>query len=487
MVMVIRAARTLFRKKVPTVGLGLRFSGRRLLLASGDVIMLNSALVLYLVAQARFNAGGDSSFWRQLPWFLVLTCLWFGASLFSGVYDLNRVARVVESVAFTGATAVFVSGSYLLIPYVTPTLPDRRLFIFLLPLLVTLAIVTWRILYATLFSPPTFQRQALIIGAGQSGQMLAQMVANINHHDNGIVYTILGFIDDDLNKHQQMISGIPILGTRHDLLKLAQKLRPDEIIVAITHSHLIHPKLFQAVLDCRELGIPITTMTHLYESLTGRVPVAYAGNDLQVILSIDRPAINRLYFAFRRGCEWLIALLGCLFLLILMPFIWLGNRLTNPGDLFYWQERVGEGGKVFQVVKFRSMVMGAEQDTGVVWARENDERITPVGRLLRKARIDEMPQFWNVLKGEMSLIGPRPERPFIITTLEKEIPFYRVRHDVRPGITGWAQVCYRYGASVDDALIKLEYDLYYIKHQSWYLDLVILVKTVRVMLGLQGQ
>jgi lipopolysaccharide/colanic/teichoic acid biosynthesis glycosyltransferase len=123
----------------------------------------------------------------------------------------------------------------------------------------------------------------------------------------------------------------------------------------------------------------------------------------------------------------------------------------------------------------------------VVWARENDERITPVGRLLRKARIDEMPQFWNVLKGEMSLIGPRPERPFIITTLEKEIPFYRVRHDVRPGITGWAQVCYRYGASVDDALIKLEYDLYYIKHQSWYLDLVILVKTVRVMLGLQGQ
>jgi lipopolysaccharide/colanic/teichoic acid biosynthesis glycosyltransferase len=133
------------------------------------------------------------------------------------------------------------------------------------------------------------------------------------------------------------------------------------------------------------------------------------------------------------------------------------------------------------------MVMGAEQDTGVVWARENDERITPVGRLLRKARLDEMPQFWNVLKGEMSLIGPRPERPFIITTLEKEIPFYRVRHAVRPGITGWAQVCYRYGASVDDALIKLEYDLYYIKHQSWYLDLVILVKTVRVMFGLQGQ
>jgi exopolysaccharide biosynthesis polyprenyl glycosylphosphotransferase len=408
-------------------------------------------------------------------------------SLFLDGYDLGRAAKVMESVTFTGGTAVFVSGLYLLIPYVTPTLPNRRLFIFLLPLLVTLAIVTWRILYATLFSQPTFRRQALIIGAGQSGQRLAQMVANISHYDNGTIYNIMGFIDDDLNKQQQMISGIPVLGTGHDLLKLAQKLRPDEIIIAITHSHLIQPKLFQAVLDCRELGIPITTMIHFYESLTGRVPVAYAGKDLQVILPIDRPAIYRLYLAFRRGCEWLIALLGCLFLLILIPFIWLGNRLTNPGDLFYRQERVREGGKVFQVVKFRSMVMDAEQGTGVVWARENDERITPVGHLLRKARLDEMPQFWNVLKGEMSLIGPRPERPSIIATLEKDIPFYRVRHAVRPGITGWAQVCYRYGASVDDALVKLEYDLYYIKYQSWYLDLVILVKTARVVLGLRGQ
>jgi lipopolysaccharide/colanic/teichoic acid biosynthesis glycosyltransferase len=189
----------------------------------------------------------------------------------------------------------------------------------------------------------------------------------------------------------------------------------------------------------------------------------------------------------RRSLELLIALLGCLFLLCFVPFIWLANRIASPGDLFYRQKRVGEGGKIFNVLKFRSMVMGAERDTGAIWAQANDARATRVGRFLRKTRLDEIPQFWNVLKGEMSLIGPRPERPIIIATLEQEIPFYRVRHATKPGITGWAQVCYKYGASVDDALIKLEYDLYYIKHQSWYLDMMILVKTARVILGLHGQ
>jgi lipopolysaccharide/colanic/teichoic acid biosynthesis glycosyltransferase len=148
---------------------------------------------------------------------------------------------------------------------------------------------------------------------------------------------------------------------------------------------------------------------------------------------------------------------------------------------------VGQGGRVFGVVKFRSMVVNAEEHTGVVWATENDGRVTPVGRLLRKTRLDESPQFWNVVKGDMGLIGPRPERPEFITQLAQQIPFYRVRHAVKPGITGWAQVKYRYGASVHDALVKLQYDLYYIKHQGFYLDLLILLKTVQVVLGLKGR
>ncbi|MCB0020501.1 MAG: sugar transferase, partial [Anaerolineales bacterium] len=392
-----------------------------------------------------------------------------------------------ESAAMAGSLAMLVGGVYLLTPRLTPFLPDRRLFIFLLPLLAATFVIFWRAAYANFITQPTFQRRLLIIGAGQSGEALVNALGAKDRREGETAYNIVGFIDDEPDKLNQLVANVPVLGNRYDLLNLARRLQPDEIVVAITHGHLIHPNLFKAVLDCREMGIPITTMAHLYEDLTGRVPVEHAGHDLQVVMPINRPASHRLYLAVRRAIEVVVALLGCLQLLLVIPFVWLANRFSAPGDLFYRQERVGEGGRVFNVIKFRSMIMNAEQGTGAVFAQKNDDRITPVGRFLRKTRLDELPQFWNVLKGEMSLIGPRPERPAIIATLEKEIPFYRVRHAVKPGITGWAQVCYRYGVSVDDSLVKLEYDLYYIKHQSWLLDLSIMVKTARVMLGFQGQ
>jgi lipopolysaccharide/colanic/teichoic acid biosynthesis glycosyltransferase len=153
----------------------------------------------------------------------------------------------------------------------------------------------------------------------------------------------------------------------------------------------------------------------------------------------------------------------------------------------YRQVRVGRGGKPFQVYKFRSMITMAEKDCGAVWAQENDDRITPVGKVLRRTRLDELPQFVNVLKGDMSLVGPRPERPEFVQQLVEEVPFYQARHAVRPGITGWAQVRYRYGSCVDDARIKLEYDLYYIRQQSIYLEAAILLQTIPVMLGLGGR
>ncbi|MEJ5198812.1 MAG: sugar transferase [Anaerolineae bacterium] len=193
-----------------------------------------------------------------------------------------------------------------------------------------------------------------------------------------------------------------------------------------------------------------------------------------------------LYLGIRRLFDIIGAVVGCTVVLALCPLIWLANRLTSPGDLFYWQERVGKDGRLFRMVKFRSMVMNAEADTGAVWAQENDPRVTPVGRLLRKSRLDELPQVWNVLRGEMSLIGPRPERPEFVASLAEAIPDFRKRHVIKPGITGWAQVNYRYVASTDDTLIKLQYDLYYIKHRSLYLDLLILAKTVLVMVSLKG-
>jgi lipopolysaccharide/colanic/teichoic acid biosynthesis glycosyltransferase len=170
-----------------------------------------------------------------------------------------------------------------------------------------------------------------------------------------------------------------------------------------------------------------------------------------------------------------------------VPCVALANRIWCPGPLFYHQERVGKGGKRFSVVKFRSMVLDAEADSGAVWACDGDTRVTPVGRVLRRTRLDELPQMWNVLRGEMSLVGPRPERPEFVADLLRQVPFYQARHAVRPGVTGWAQVRYGYGSSVQDALVKLQYDLYYIKHQSLYLELSILVKTAAEMLRFRGR
>jgi len=264
-------------------------------------------------------------------------------------------------------------------------------------------------------------------------------------------------------------------------------MRPDELVVAISDLGSLHEDLFQAILRCWEAGIPVTTMPDMYEHVMTRVPVEHAGRMLHVVVPLGHAASFRLYLLARRLAEVLVALVGCLVVASVVPLVWLVNRLTSPGDVFYRQERVGEGGRTFHVVKFRSMVMDAEERSGAVWARRNDDRITPAGRLLRKMRIDELPQFWNVLRGDMSLIGPRPERPEFVDQLAQEIPFYRMRHAVRPGITGWAQVKYGYGASVEDSLIKLQYDLYYIKHEGLYMDLLILLRSVQVVLGMQGQ
>lgn len=195
---------------------------------------------------------------------------------------------------------------------------------------------------------------------------------------------------------------------------------------------------------------------------------------------------RRFYYGLKRLIDLGAAGVGLFGLLVISPLIWLVNLLTSPGDLLYVQDRVGQGNRIFRMVKFRSMIMNAEADTGPVWAQENDARITPIGHFLRKSRLDEMPQFWNVLKGEMSLVGPRPERPEFVESLVEEIPEFQSRHVVKPGITGWAQVNHRYVASVDDTLIKLQYDLYYIEHQGGRLDTEIVSKTVRVVLAMQG-
>lgn len=331
----------------------------------------------------------------------------------------------------------------------------------------------------------------MVVGAGWAGSYLAralQQVPAVGNPFNGTGYHILGFFDDDPAKQSEAsVAGLPVFGDCQALPHMTRQLGADEIVLAITHRHTMAAATFDALMACREQGIRITTMPALYERLLGRVPVDHIGRDVGAVLPIHTGPIDRLYWTNKRLMDVVLGVVGLLALALIIPLVAVGNRLSSPGPLFYRQERVGKGGRSFQVIKFRTMIPNAELNTGVVWAAEGDPRITPFGRFMRKTRMDELPQLINIIRGEMSLIGPRPERPEFVDRLAQEIPFYRARHAVRPGLTGWAQVRYGYGSSVDDTRVKLEYDLYYVRHAGFYLEALILLKTLAVVLQLQGR
>jgi exopolysaccharide biosynthesis polyprenyl glycosylphosphotransferase len=235
-------------------------------------------------------------------------------------------------------------------------------------------------------------------------------------------------------------------------------------------------------------GVTIMPMALLYERISGRVPVTYIHDDWAVVFAPSRGGDYFFdpYPLIKRGIDLLLALLVGVVFVIVLPLVALIIRLDSPGSIFYTQERLGQGGRPFRIYKFRSMVSDAEAQTGAVFSRKGDPRVTRFGRFMRKTRLDELPQVINVLRGEMSVVGPRPERPEHVERLTQKIPFYRTRLIVKPGLTGWAQVRYNYGSTDEDALAKLEYDLYYIRHQSFLLDVNIMLRTVGKILSMSG-
>ncbi|MDE3090802.1 MAG: exopolysaccharide biosynthesis polyprenyl glycosylphosphotransferase, partial [Chloroflexota bacterium] len=252
-------------------------------------------------------------------------------------------------------------------------------------------------------------------------------------------------------------------------------------------SHNLSSQLFQALLDCKEQGAQITLMPVLFEQLTGMVPIEHIGDNWNVALPLDSAEASGFYSTAKRLFDIVGALIGLGLYLPLLPFLTIAIKLDSPGPVFYTQKRIGKGGKIIKLIKLRTMVADAEPDGIAVRAQKRDPRITRVGRLLRKAHLDEMPQLLNVLNGDMSAVGPRPERPEIVAELDDAIPFHRLRNAVKPGMAGWAAVNYDYIESVEDAKMRLQYDLYYIKHQSLWLDLLILLRTMGQMLMLKGR
>lgn len=470
--------------------LALHFSERRLLLIIIDILLLNALLLISLTFRSDFNMS-FTNIGTGLRWFILISLIWLICGSIFNIYDLKRAARAFPSFKACCSTVLMTVLIYWMIPYITPALPASRTEAIIFPALALVGLGAWRVTYARVFVQPEFQQRALIVGAGEAARSLVQIILQLEDSARtgrpGSGYKLLGFVDDRAYQQKQAIEDLPVLGSYAYLLELVEKLRPTELIIALGDLESRNNEIFQAILACRELGIAVTTMGIVYERVTGQVPVEHVGWDLSIALPLAQPGTHRLYIGFRRIIDVLAGLIGCLVLIILVPIIWLLNLFGSPGPLFYRQERVGEGGKLFSILKFRSMLTNAEKTTGAIWASEKDPRITRVGNFLRRTRLDEIPQFWNILKGEMSLVGPRPERPYFVTQLVQKYPLYRTRHAVKPGLTGWAQVKYRYGASVADTMIKLQYDLYYIKHQSLLLDFAIILKTIGVVLGFKGR
>jgi sugar transferase (PEP-CTERM system associated) len=272
-----------------------------------------------------------------------------------------------------------------------------------------------------------------------------------------------------------------VIGDYSQILSICQKGDVDRIIVALDERRGRFP--LEQLLFCRLKGIPVDDGVAFTEQLAGKLSV----ENLHPSFLIFSDGFKRsaIFKRLKRGIDIIGSLLGLTVFTPVMLIISLAIKLDTKGPIFYRQERIGEDEKIFNLFKFRSMSVDAEEN-GPVWAEVNDQRVTRVGQVIRKLRFDEIPQMFNVLKGEMSFIGPRPERPFFVDTLKSEIPFYSERHVIKPGITGWAQICYSYGASKEDALEKIKYDLYYIKHMSLILDLMILFETIKIVFWAKG-
>lgn len=382
--------------------------------------------------------------------------------------------RTVKNLTFTTLVSVLL---YLYTPIITPVLPSNRIDILTFFMSIFISIFVWRNIYILFFSKKHFYKPVIVI-AGEKKYLLKIVdCVDSKAKDN----SIYGYVSSS------PIDGIKGYLNLNELDDVLEKSQIKEIIISLKgfsneYKELLNHKLARYF----ELGINITSSEDFSERITECVPEENLNKEFYKYFKISDSHENRLYLLFIRCLDIIAALIGLSCLLVIIPVVFIGNLLGNRGGLFYKQERVGEKGDIFWIVKFRSMVTSAEKN-GAQWAVKNDTRITPFGKFLRKTRLDEIPQFWNVLKGEMSLIGPRPERPQFVTELEQKIPLYAIRHVIKPGLTGWAQVMYPYASTMEEQKDKLRYDLYYIKNRNLYIDFKIVIKTINTVLYFKGQ
>ena len=459
---------------------GLPASEHRVLLSAGDLLVACAAVVAALALWS-LTAG-----FPLQPQFIWAHAYWLmAAPLWAAALTPARHVRVAFSVPQT-INGVFRAALALLVVYLAAyfyaprqALPRLMVLHFLWQsLLLTLA---WRLVYIWVFTETSFRRRLLIVGVGRAGRAALDVIRQAGSRHAEVV----GFVGETADAAAGSIDGLPVLGGAADLRAMTSRLGASEIVLSLDGQ--ADATLVQALVGCQEDGVDVVRMATIYEQLRERVPVEYLESDWLVTSFVDAVRARDASRLAKRLIDLVGATAGLAILILLFPIVALAIWLDSGRPILFGQARVGQAGRLYRVLKFRTMVSGAEAEGVAQWAAPDDPRVTRAGRWLRRTRVDELPQVINILRGEMSLVGPRPERPEFVTELERRIPFYRTRLLVRPGLTGWAQVNFPYGDSVEDAVVKLEYDLYYIKHRSMLFDALIVARTIGTILRFRGR
>ena len=469
----------------------LRPNEHRFLLVLGDLVASVSAafLALYvwqqyslysLIAQNIKPERAEQILRIQgIPvpfWFYLLPLGWL--LLMVELYEPHAAAnwrRTLRGIAIAAFIGLVIYSLIFIFNQDPTALPRIAVGAFII--LASLLTLGWRALYIRIYNSSGLQRRVLVLGAGKAGQTLTQMYRQLAPPP----FKLIGFIDDDPGKIKETYEGYPVLGSSAQLLKIVDQFRISDVVMAITGE--VQGTTFQVILDAQEHGVEVIRMPILYEEIALRVPIHHLESDWLIRSFVDQLRVSVIYELMKRLLDVAGGLTGLLILALIFPFTAFVTLIDSGLPIFYSQDRLGRGGRRFKIYKFRTMRQNAEADGEARLAAEGDPRVTRVGNFLRRTRMDELPQFWNVLNGEMSLVGPRAERPSLVTEFQKQIPFYRARLLVKPGLTGLWQISGRSDLSWEEA-VRL--DLRYVEDWSLALDTVILWKTLRAVLYGQG-
>jgi exopolysaccharide biosynthesis polyprenyl glycosylphosphotransferase len=464
---------------------GWRVRGReqRNILLIGDAVASILALFggLYFWGQKDAWLKFSLNFLQQRVdiWYYLLPLIWM--VFLVEIYDLHRARDLRQTVTWISLAALASLLVYALIYLISPkgSLPRLGIGVFLV--FASVLTLIWRLIYIRIFTAQASLRRVLIIGAGKAGETLVQVYKKMRPQP----FFLIGFMDDDPEKIGKNLEGYPILAGNDRLLETIEAKSITEIVIAITGE--LQGSTFQVLLDAQENGVEIVPMPTLYEELVGRVPINHLESEWLIRSFVNDARVGGFYELAKRLMDILVGLAGFMIFILLTPLTALLILVDSGLPILYRQVRSGRGSKPYFIYKFRTMYQDAEKNGQVQVTHERDERITRVGNLLRRTHIDELPQFWNVLSGEMSIVGPRAERPELIVEYQRAIPLYRARLLVKPGITGWAQINYGYTATIAQTVVKLEYDLYYIKHRSLMMDIIIILRTITQVIGFRGR